>query len=179
VNGDLFFGLGWIDLAFGSVVLLSLLVGLVRGLVSEVLSLMGWVVAYVAAQAFTAQVAPVIPVGSQGSPLNTAVTFVLIFVAVLMAWSFLSWMVRKLVQASPLSPFDRVLGGAFGLARGVLVALVIATAVSLTPLAQSPAWQASQGVAGLQKVLSGLKPHLPADLARHLRVAQLEVLHKG
>ncbi|MGV8822956.1 CvpA family protein [Methylibium petroleiphilum] len=159
----------WVDWVFLAVVGLSVIVGLVRGLLYEVMSLLGWVVAYVAAQAFGFAVAPSIPVGAPGSGLNLAASFVIVFVAVLIGWGFLSWLIKKLVQASPLSPLDRVLGAVFGLLRGVLVALVAATAVTMTPLATSPAWQAAHSVAGLQAVLAGLKPLLPHEVARHLR----------
>lgn len=43
--------IGWVDWALLAVLLASVIVGLVRGLVFEVLSLLGWVAAYIAAQA--------------------------------------------------------------------------------------------------------------------------------
>ena len=161
--------MSWIDWAFIVLVTLSVIVGLVRGLLYEVMALLGWVVAYVAAHALGPQVAPAVPVGAPGSALNAVTGFVAVFVATLIVWSLLSWALRKLVQASPLNPLDRVLGAVFGLLRGVLVALVIATAVNLTPLAESPEWQASPSAAGLDRVLDGLRPLLPTEVARHLQ----------
>jgi membrane protein required for colicin V production len=158
----------WIDWAFIVLVTLSVVVGLVRGLLYEVMALLGWVVAYVAGHALGPQVAPALPVGDAGSALNAVAGFVAVFVATLIVWSLLSWALRKLVQASPLNPLDRALGAVFGLLRGVLVALVIATAVNLTPLAESPGWQASRSAAGLDRVLDGLRPLLPPEVARHL-----------
>ena len=160
--------MSWIDWAFIVLVTLSVIVGLVRGLVYEVMALLGWVVAYVAAHAFGLQVAPALPVGASGSALNAVSGFVAVFIATLIVWSLLSWALRKLVQASPLNPLDRMLGAVFGLLRGVLVALVVATAVNLTPLAASPGWQASRSAAGLDRVLDGLRPLLPPEVARHL-----------
>lgn len=160
--------MSWIDWAFIVLVSLSVVVGLVRGLLYEVMALLGWVVAYVAAHALGPQVAPALPLGTPGSALNTVTGFVAVFIATLIVWSLLSWAVRKLVQASPLNPLDRALGAVFGLLRGVLVALVVATAVNLTPLAESPAWQASRSAAGLDRMLDGLRPLLPPEVARHL-----------
>jgi len=40
--------------------------------------------------------------------------------------------------------------------------------VNLTPLAASPGWQASRSAAGLDRVLDGLRPLLPPEVARHL-----------
>lgn len=160
---------GWVDIAFLAVIGISIVVGLVRGLLYEVMSLLGWVAAYVAAQAFAGAIAPLVPVGVPGSGLNVAAAFALVFFAVLLGWALLSWLIKKLVQASPLSPVDRALGGVFGLARGLLVALVAATAVNMTPLAASSSWQSAHSAVGLQWLLSGLKPLLPDAVARHLR----------
>lgn len=162
-------GIGWVDWAFLLVVGVSLVVGLIRGLMFEVMSLLGWVVAYVAAHAFSAAIAPMLPIGAPGSGLNLAAAFAFVFIATLVVWSLLSWVIKKLVHATPLQPLDRLLGAVFGLLRGVLIALVAATAVNLTPLAESPSWRASQGAAGLQRMLAGLKPLLPEEVARHLR----------
>jgi membrane protein required for colicin V production len=159
----------WIDWAFLVLVTLSVVVGLVRGLLYEVMSLLGWIAAYVAAQAFGPEASAWLPFGTPGSALNAVAGFVVVFVLALLAWSLLSWAIRKLVQASPLNPLDRALGAVFGLLRGVLVALVIATAVNLTPLAGSAGWQASRSAAGLDRVLDGLRPLLPPEVARHLQ----------
>ena len=59
--------LGWVDLAMLGVLLLSLGLGLWRGFVLEVLALVGWVVAYFAAQWLAPQWAPHLPLGEPGS----------------------------------------------------------------------------------------------------------------
>lgn len=160
--------LGWIDWAFLAVVGVSIVVGVLRGLLFEVMSVLGWVVAYVAAHAFGPWASAWLPVGSPGSWLDAAAGFVAVFLAVLVVWSLLAWVIRRLIQASPLSPLDRLFGALFGLLRGLLVALVVATGVNLTPLAQSASWQASHGAAGMDVLLSELKPWLPPEVVRHL-----------
>ncbi|MCV4684080.1 CvpA family protein, partial [Escherichia coli] len=85
------------------------------------------------------------------------------FVAVLFLWAVLAWLVKKLVRASVLSTADRALGAAFGLLRGVLIALVAATLVMWTPLARSQAWQTSHGAAWLQQIIAGIKPLMPRE----------------
>lgn len=156
--------IGWVDIALALIVGISVIVGLWRGLTREVFSLIGWVVAYVAAQALGPEVAPHLRIGTPGSALNIGASFVLVFLVALVVWSLVTWLVSRLVQASVLSAVDRTLGAVFGLARGVLIALVIVTIVSLTPWATSPTWRASHGVGSLQYVLSGLKPLLSTDL---------------
>jgi membrane protein required for colicin V production len=159
---------GWVDMALLAVLGLSALVGLVRGLVFELLSLAGWVVAYFAAQWFAPVLATHVPIGQAGSSLNHGAAFASAFVAALIVWGLLARLLRALVRATPLSLVDRLLGALFGAARGLIVLLAVATVVGLTPLAKSAAWQQSQGVPWLQAALQGLKPVLPPQLSQHL-----------
>ncbi|AKJ28287.1 CvpA family protein [Caldimonas brevitalea] len=161
-------GLGWVDWALLALLLVSLVVGLWRGLVFEVLSVLGWVAAYVVAQWMTPQLAHSIPVGAPGSAVNHLVTFGLVFVGALFVWGLCAWLIKRLVQASVLSAADRVLGAGFGLVRGLLIALAVATLVAWTPLARSAAWQESHGARLLHRVIHGLKPLMPEVLARQL-----------
>lgn len=160
--------LPWVDWVLLAVLLLSIVVGLWRGLVFEILSLVGWVAAYVAAQALVSTVAPLLPIGTPGGALNQGVTFAILFVFALIIWALLSRLLRMVIHATPLQAVDRVLGAGFGLLRGALLLLVMATVVTLTPAARSPAWQDSQGAAWLGAMLNGLKPVLPESLAQHL-----------
>ena len=160
--------LGWVDLAMLGVLLLSLALGLWRGFVLEVLALIGWVVAYFAAQWLAPVWAPHLPLGEPSSNLNYAASFALAFVVVLIGWGLASRVLRMRVNATPLRGADRVLGAAFGLLRGVLLLMVLATGVALTPAATSPEWHHAQGVQWLAVAMQGLKPLLPRDIAQFL-----------
>ncbi len=160
--------LGWVDWVLLAVTAASVIVGLVRGLVFEVLSLLGWVAAYVAAQMAAPWLAPHLPIGAPGSGLNFGASFTLVFIAALVGWMLLARLIRLLIHATPLTAVDRALGAVFGLARGVIVLLALATVISFTPAARNHAWQTSHGAAWLGVLLAGIKPILPAAVARHL-----------
>jgi membrane protein required for colicin V production len=161
----------WIDLLLAGIVLLSIAVGLVRGFVFEVMSLAGWLVAYLAARWLSPVAAPYLPIGAAGSPLNQVASFACTFLAALLLWSLLSRLVRMLVHATPLSVVDRLLGGLFGSLRGVLVLLLVALAVGLTPAARTAAWDDSVLRPWLQAALGKLKPLLPPQVSDHLSSA--------
>ncbi len=161
-------GLSWVDWALLAVLLMSVLIGVVRGLVFEVLSLLGWLVAYVGAQMFAGEVAELLPLGTPGSALNLAAAFALTFIGILLGWSLLARLARMLIHATPLTLLDRAAGAAFGLLRGGLVLLVLATGLNMTALASSPAWKASLGAQWLDAALKALRPWLPDAVARHL-----------
>ncbi len=160
--------LPWVDWALIIALALSVLIGIWRGLVFELMSLAGWLVAYFAAVWYAPHAAAYIPVGMPGSALNHAAALVLTFMAALVAWSLAARLVRMAISATPLTVPDRILGAAFGLVRGLVLLLVVTTVVALTPAAQSGAWQASTGARWLGVVLQGVKPLLPAPLVQWL-----------
>lgn len=163
-----------VDLALILGLLLSMLVGLWRGLVTELLSLIGWVVAYFMAQWFGPQAGLLLPIGEPGSRLNVVAGMMVVFLATWLGWALLSWAVRQIVKASGLGGADRLLGALFGLLRGVAVALVLYTLASMTPIVEWAPWQASRGVPWLQVALEAVQPLLPPEVVKFLPAARPE-----
>jgi membrane protein required for colicin V production len=156
----------WVLLA---ALLLSVLLGLWRGLVYEVLSVAGWVAAFVLAQALAEDAGAWLPMDGLSPPLRLAAGFVLVFVAVAFAAGLGAWLVQKLVASVGLRPVDRVLGGAFGLVRGLVILLALALVVSMTQM-QNAAWWRDSATAGvLSATLHEVKPLLPEPVARYIR----------
>jgi membrane protein required for colicin V production len=160
--------IGMVDWAMLVVLVVSIGLGLWRGLLLEVAMLVGWVVAYFVAQWFAADLAPHLPVGTPGSGANRAAAFALVFVLAIIIWGLAARLVRLLVHATPLSVIDRIGGGAFGLLRGAVLLIAVATLVGLSPAAQSPLWQSSTGARWTTASVSFLKPLLPPDLRQWL-----------
>jgi membrane protein required for colicin V production len=150
--------IGWVDIGLMVFLALSVVVGLMRGFVFELLSLAGWFVAYFAAHWLTPLAQPYIHIGTPGSHLHYGATFACVFIASLVIWSLAARLVRALIRATPLSPIDRLLGAAFGALRGLVVLLVVAVVVGVSPWAKSVAWQRSQGVIWLNALLQELRP---------------------
>src|SRR5947209_18683795 len=92
--------LGWVDLAMLAVIALSTLVGAVRGLTFEVLSLLGWVAAWFAGLWLGPVLAPQLPIGAPGSPLNGIAAFACAFLVVLVLWGIAARAVSALVVKS-------------------------------------------------------------------------------
>jgi len=154
------FTIGGADLAMLALIALSAIVGAVRGLTFEVLSLLGWVAAWFAAVWLGPLLAPHLPIGTPGSPLNGLAAFACAFLIVLVLWGLGARAVSALVRKTLLRPVDRLLGAVFGLVRGVLVLLVLAMVVSYTPASASPAWRESLGARWLNSILGQLVPSL-------------------
>lgn len=160
----------WVDLSLAAILVLSVIFGLVRGFVFELMSLVGWVVAYLAAKWLGPWVAPHLPLASAQSSLNAVPAFIITFIAALLLWSLAARLLRMLIRATPLGIIDRLLGGLFGGLRGTLIVLLATLLIGLTPLARSAAWQNSSLAPWLETTLCRLRPLLP-PLSEHLRAS--------
>jgi membrane protein required for colicin V production len=157
-----------LDWILAAVLLASMLVGAWRGLVFEVLSLLGWVASFFVAQWFAEDLAALLPMGESADSLRYAAGFLVVFVGSVFVCGFLTWLAKRLVDAVGLRPADRSLGAAFGILRGVVLLLAVAVVAGLTPMHEALWWQESQGAPVLVEVLRGLKPALPEEFGRHL-----------
>jgi len=159
--------LGWVDIALLAVFGLSVLIGLWRGFVFEIVSLLGWLVAFVIANSAGPFLAEFVPFG--GDPqVRLWAAYIVVFLAILLTCTLLARMLRALISATPLSFVDHLLGGVFGVMRGALICVVIGTLVMLSPFASSTTWKASHGSLWLGMALEGLKPVLPQSLNVHI-----------
>ncbi len=157
-----------LDWALLGVLFLSMVVGALRGLVYEVLSVLGWAVAFFAAQWFAPGVADRLPFQAASEQVRYAAAFVLVFIGVLVVCSLLTVAIKKLVQAVGLRPIDRTLGAGFGLLRGLILLLAATVVVNMTALKNSTWWQESAGAGVLSAALIAVKPMLPEQFAKYL-----------
>jgi membrane protein required for colicin V production len=146
----------------------SLLVGVWRGLVYEVLSVFVWLAAFVLAQWFAPYVSEKLPMAGTAQSLRYAAAFVLVFVGSAFVAGAITQLVKKLVTAVGLRPVDRTLGAVFGLLRGAILLLAIAVVMNMTQMRSQADWQASQGASILTQVLQKLKPLLPQEFGKYL-----------
>lgn len=157
-----------VDWIFLAVLLGSMLLGAWRGLVYELLSLAGWLVAFAAARYWADNMALWLPLGDMDVSLRYAAGFVVVFVAASFAWGLVSWLGKRLIDGVGLRPVDRTLGAVFGLLRGSLLLLVAALVVGYTPLQQADGWQQSLIAPVLGGLLLEWMPVLPQELGRYL-----------
>jgi membrane protein required for colicin V production len=146
----------------------SMLIGAWRGLVYEVLSVMGWIAAFLLAQWLAPDVATKLPMQSSGDTLRYAAAFVLVFIASVFAAGLVSALMKRLISAVGLRPVDRILGAVFGLFRGLILLLALTVVVHMTALQESDWWLESQGGPMLITLLKGLRPMLPEKFGAYL-----------
>ena len=146
----------------------SMLLGAWRGLVYEVLSVMGWIAAFLLAQWFAPDVAEKLPMQNSGETLRYAAAFVLVFIVSVFVAGLISALMKKIISVVGLRPVDRILGATFGLFRGLILLLAFSVVVHTTALQESDWWLESQGGPMLMNLLKGLRPMLPEKFGAYL-----------
>ncbi len=151
-----------------AVVGLSTLLSVIRGLVREVLALLAWVVAFLAANFFAGPLATLLPDEMSNVEVRLLVGFGAAFVVVLLSMSLLAMFAANLVKNAGLGVEDRVLGGVFGLARGMLVIVVLVLLAGLTALPKQPVWREAVFSKPLESFVGRVKPWLPGGLSQRI-----------
>jgi membrane protein required for colicin V production len=147
----------------------SVVISMLRGLVKEILSLVSWVIAFVLANAYGAQLAPLLPSMIPGQAVRLMVAFVALFLGVRILMGLLTLAFDAVIKASGLSLADRGLGGLFGLGRGLVIVLAGVILCGMTSIPQQAFWKDALLSPLAESGARTIKPFLPAALAQHVQ----------
>ncbi len=157
-----------LDVALVAVVALSVIVGLWRGLVRSLVSLVAWIAAALLAIRWGPTVAATLAGWQFPAQLAPIVGLLLVFLGVVIVGAACGYLVARLLHAVGLGVADRLLGAAFGLVRGVLLLAVFALIAGFTALPRSDWWQNSVVAPQLAGIVLSLAPYLPPQWAERL-----------
>jgi membrane protein required for colicin V production len=147
----------------------SVVISTMRGLVKEILSLVGWVAAFIVANAFGAQLAPMLPSVIPGDVVRLIVAFIALFLGVRVLMGLLALAIGALIEATGLSLADRGLGGLFGLGRGIVIVLAGVILCGMTSIPQQAFWKDALLSPMAETGARTVKPFLPAAFAQHVQ----------
>jgi membrane protein required for colicin V production len=156
------------DFAVLIIVGLSVLLSVIRGLVREVLALLAWVIAFLAAHLLAGDFAALMPAELSSGEVRLLVSFAAVFLGVLLLMSLVAVLASKLVKSAGLGVEDCVLGGAFGFARGALVVMVLVLAAGMTSLPREPVWREAALSRPLESLAEQVKGWLPGVLSQRI-----------
>ena len=157
-----------LDYVVIAVLVVSIAWGAWRGLVHEVFSLTGWIMAFLAGNLFAAPLSDLLPAAMRPE-LRVIVAFVVIFVGTLVIAALIGALITKFVTVSVLHSLNRWLGALFGLFRGLLIVVVFAMVAGMTSLPRKPVWTESATGYSLAQTVVQLKPWLPPALAARMK----------
>lgn len=159
----------WLDFTIIGLLAVSMIWSALRGVVREIISLGGWVIAFLSANLFAGPLATHLPQAIPGETLRAMAAFLAIFVFALICTALVGTLVSKLVNAVGLGPLDKALGALFGIARGAILVLAAVLVAGLTSAPRQLWWKESMSGPYLSQAALGLKPWLPDSFAQRLR----------
>lgn len=155
------------DFALIGIMSISVLIGLWRGVVYEVFSLLGWPLAFVLSKYCAPQLAAMLPVNTEAT--RTALAYALVFIAALLVWAMLVWLLSRLIKAVGLGLVDGLLGALFGVLRGVLVVLALVWMAGMTHLPEQGFWRDAKFSSVAEEMALLTKLWLPDNIAQRIR----------
>jgi membrane protein required for colicin V production len=151
------------------VLIASVVISTLRGLVKEMISLASWIVAFVVANAYGADLARMLPEMVPGEVVRLILAFIVLFIGVRILMGLLGMAVDALIKAGGLSLADRGLGGLFGLGRGLVIVLAAVILCGMTTIPQQDFWKNALLSPLAETGARTVKPFLPAAFAQHVQ----------
>ncbi len=152
---------------------ISMLASLLRGLVSEVMSLAVWALALWISATTSGAFAGSFLTGIEQPAVRLGTAYIGIFLLVLVLGGMLTWVIRRVISKTGLSGTDRWLGAMFGFTRGLLIVFSAVIFAGFTAIPKQPIWQESVLLPPAQTAVRGLSQYLPESVHRFLNYPSL------
>ncbi len=158
----------WFDYVVITILGLSMLLAVLRGVVREIIALVGWAAALILSGLYAQEMAHWLP-ASLSLTLRAVIAYVVIFLSVLLLSGLIGLLLAKLFHAAGLGFTDRAVGALFGLVRGALIVFVGVMFAGLTSLPKQPFWRDAALSGPVETAVLAARPALPKDLAQRIR----------
>lgn len=156
--------MNWVDVVIVGIIFLSALVGLARGLIREAMSLVVWLSAIGVGYLLHKGVAEALTPYIAQPTVRLAAAFVGIVLLVLIVGAILSALLNALIEKTGLTWIDRLFGGVFGAARGLVLVAMAVFLAALTPMVDEPWWKESGTIPLCQNTAAWLLGLVPAEI---------------
>lgn len=125
--------LNWLDILLLIILTLMIIIGLIKGLVRQVIGLLAIIIGFILALLYYPQAGRIFQAFIRGETLSQFLGFLLIFSAVILVGVIMSFFLSKLIRGS-IKFFDRILGAGLGFVKGVLICGILLLAFFLFPV---------------------------------------------
>jgi membrane protein required for colicin V production len=158
----------YFDIAIVVIILITALIGFMRGLVWMGIFLATWTAAILLAIKFKDMLAQALPIKLSSEVAQTGLAALLIFLGVLFAGAIINYLFSKAVAAVGLGTFDRILGTGLGVALGALAITLLIMLLGLTELPAQESWKKSRFIPKFQEAAAWIQTLIPDDLNHYI-----------
>jgi membrane protein required for colicin V production len=157
------------DYAVLTIIGLSVIFSVMRGMVKEVLSILGWVAAFYVGRTYTRQLLPLMPSDIPIESLRILAAFLVLFLATLLLSTLLAIAISTVFKKIGLGWLDRLLGAFFGMFRGLLIICILVFLAGLTELPKDTRWKNAMFSSPIEALVISMLPWLPEGMAKHVK----------
>ncbi len=161
----------WIDYTILVLIIVSAIIGLLRGLVQETFSLLGWIAAIWVTLHYHQVLAFHLTAVITHPGLRLAASMFALFLATLIVSKIIGYLIATLIEHTPLSFFNRLAGLVFGAARGVLLILILILLAQSVGLSTEPWWSESRLIPPLASWAQALGQIRPEAYLQRIRLS--------
>lgn len=151
----------WLDYVILGVVGLSVVTGLFRGFVKEVIALCVWVLAIWLSFTYSSTINPWFESYIQDTTARVVVSFVSILIVTLIVGGLFNAILSMILRRTGLSGTDRLLGTGFGFLRGVFIVSLMMLVVKMTSIPYEQYRSQSQLYAKFDPFVNWLSGFMP------------------
>ncbi len=151
----------WVDYFIVIVIVFSTLISLMRGFISEAISLLTWIIAVILAFKFSQVLSDRLAGMIHNPSVRFFVSFIIVFLIVLILGSIISHLLSSLVRSTGLSGTNRLLGTVFGFARGILLVAIFILFAGMTSVVRESWWQSSYLIPYFHDIVAWLQQFIP------------------
>lgn len=158
----------WIDIAIVAIFAISILVGMYRGFVREILSVLSWVAAAVVAFMYGEMAKDWVNGYVNNPDLALAISYVIIFLAALIVFSIISYLIGRIFSATGMSGIDRSLGTVFGALRAAVIVALVMLVGRFMSFDEHGWWSGSELLAYFEPLADWIHAQLPENWQQEL-----------
>lgn len=155
--------MNWVDYSILAVVVLSGLIGALRGFTRESLGLATWIVAIVVAVLFGKVAAAALESHIAAPLIRVAVAYGGLFLVALIAGGIVTAIIVSRVRESRFSSADRTAGAGLGLIRGVVMVSLLVMVGMMTTVHESDWWKQSRLITPAETFANALHDIIPPE----------------
>jgi len=173
--------MNWLDVVILIVISIFALLGLKRGLIKEIISIIAIVGGIVAGVLFYPYLGEVLIKTSfiKSKSIASISGFLLIMFFIFVLIKLIGYVLTKIVGTLNLNWFNRICGGCFGAIKGVIISFLIIAGLGFFLSEKEPPFSNSILVPYVKESFSILKELIPDDFDKNIQKAKKLIQEKG
>ncbi len=159
-----------LDIVFIIITFLSIFIGILRGFIKEILSILFLILAVVISILYYKEAGDIFDKFISNSEVADFSGFIAVFILILISGAVITFFLRKIIVIGPLRSVDRILGALFGFLRATLICAIILFGILAFPGDKKGIVSKSQFAPHVFKVIKVIMGFIPENFKQNIKV---------